>query len=221
MIGTFRMVGGGKLTFTEFFMLQKEADGGVVLKLKHFGPKLDGWEEKDKFVSFPLVRVEKNAAYFGGLTYAIQPDGSMKAWVAMKQKDGTFQEGALHFNEFAPVSNPYESLLSRQNKGLRDRQTCGDSLRSRISSITRVRLHHFAWLVQVVVNRAAWIHADSVVNRGEQLVRVEPGLQVATMRSYPTCRGRIRAWHRRRRQPPCSSTASGLDRRRCCCCRMC
>ncbi len=97
MLGTFRMVQGDQLAFTEFCMLQKDKDGRVVLKLKHFNPNFDGWEKKDKFVSFPLIKVEKNAAYFGGLTYAIQPDGSMKVWVAMKQKDDTFDEGSFHF----------------------------------------------------------------------------------------------------------------------------
>jgi hypothetical protein len=90
MLGTFRMVEDGKLNFTEFFMLQKDADGGIVLRLKHYTPEFDGWEEKDQFVSFPLIKVEKNTAYFGGLTYAVQSDGSMKVWVAMKQKDGNF-----------------------------------------------------------------------------------------------------------------------------------
>jgi hypothetical protein len=103
MLGTFRMVKDKKLVFTEFFMLQKNKDGGVVLKLKHFNPNFDGWETKDKFVSFPLVKVEKNTAYFGGLTYAKQADGSLKVWVAMKKKDGTFSEGAFHFKPVPPV----------------------------------------------------------------------------------------------------------------------
>ncbi|MFK7817864.1 MAG: DUF6265 family protein [Planctomycetaceae bacterium] len=103
MLGTFRMVKEKKLVFTEFCMLQKDADGGVVLRLKHFNPNFDGWEKKDKFVSFPLVKVEKNTAYFGGLTYAQQADGSLKVWVAMKKKDGTFNEGAFHFKRVAGV----------------------------------------------------------------------------------------------------------------------
>lgn len=95
MVGTFRMVKDDKLVFSEFFMLVK-TDEGVVLKLKHFNPDLTGWEEKDKSVDFPLVKVEGKTAWFGGLTYQLQDDGSLKAYVAMKQKDGTYSEGQFH-----------------------------------------------------------------------------------------------------------------------------
>ena len=96
MLGTFRMVKDGKLRFTEFCMIDKDADGGIRMRLKHFTPAFHSWEEKDKYVSFPLVRIEKDTAYFGGLTYAKQPDGTLKIWVALEQADGSFQEVALH-----------------------------------------------------------------------------------------------------------------------------
>ena len=67
------------------------------LKLKHFDQHLVGWESKDKSVNFPLLKVGKNTAWFGGLTYQLQDDGSLKAWVAMKKKDGTFREAEIHF----------------------------------------------------------------------------------------------------------------------------
>jgi len=98
MLGTFRMVSEGKLNFTEFFMLTT-VDGQTVLQLKHFGDDFVGWETKDKFVAFPLIKVEGKAAYFEGLTYAVQEDGSLKAWVAMKKKDGGYQEGSFHLKK--------------------------------------------------------------------------------------------------------------------------
>ena len=103
MLGTFRMVKDGRLKFTEFCMIQKDANGGVALRLKHFNPDFGGWEEKDKYVSFPLIKVEKNKACFGGLTYALQPDGSLKIWVAMKQEDGSFKEAAFHLQPLGKV----------------------------------------------------------------------------------------------------------------------
>lgn len=96
MIGTFRLVSGGKLNFCEVFLLTK-TDQGVVLKLKHFDDQMIGWESKDKSINFPLLKVAKNTAWFGGLTYQLQDDGSLKAWVAMKKKDGTFREAEMHF----------------------------------------------------------------------------------------------------------------------------
>lgn len=96
MIGTFRLVKDGKLNFCEVFLLSK-SDKGLVLKLKHFDDKLLGWEAKDKSVNFPLLKLEKSTAWFSGLTYQLQQDGSLKAWVAMKKKDGTFREAEIHF----------------------------------------------------------------------------------------------------------------------------
>lgn len=96
MVGTFRMVKDDKLVFSEFFMLV-ETDKGVVLRLKHFNPDMTGWEEKAKFVEFPLVKLDGKTAWFGGLTYQLQDDGSLKAYVAMKKKDGGYNEGQFHF----------------------------------------------------------------------------------------------------------------------------
>lgn len=101
MLGTFRMVEHGELKFTEFFMLQKDSDGGIVLRLKHFHANFDGWEAKDKFIRFPLIKVEKNGAYFGGLTYSLQPNGELKTWVAMKEKDGSFSEAEFQMKRVA------------------------------------------------------------------------------------------------------------------------
>lgn len=102
MLGTFRMVKDEELVFTEFFMLVRDKNG-VVLKLKHFGADFAGWEEKDKSVDFPLIKVENKTAYFDGLTYQLQDDGSLKAYVAMKKKDGTYREGEFHFHPAKPV----------------------------------------------------------------------------------------------------------------------
>jgi hypothetical protein len=94
MVGSFRYAREGKLAFSEFFSLVK-SDGGVILKLKHFHPDMIGWEEKDKMVNFPLVKVEKHAAYFAGLTYKLNDQGELKVWVAMKGTDGKLGEAAF------------------------------------------------------------------------------------------------------------------------------
>ncbi|MEP3482699.1 MAG: DUF6265 family protein [Fuerstiella sp.] len=109
MMGTFRLVEGSKLNFCEVFLLS-QTDQGVILKLKHFDDQLVGWEAKDKAINFPLLKVEKNTAWFGGLTYQLQKDGSLKAWVAMKKKDGTFREAEIHFQPVAKLSNEISPL---------------------------------------------------------------------------------------------------------------
>lgn len=103
MLGTFRMAKDEELIFTEFFMLVRN-ETGIVLKLKHFGSDFTGWETKDKSVDFPLIKVENKTAYFGGLTYQLQDDGSLKAYVAMKKKDGTYSEGKFHFHPTKPTT---------------------------------------------------------------------------------------------------------------------
>lgn len=96
LFGSFRYASEGKLVFSEFFSLVR-TEAGVILKLKHFHPDMVGWEEKDKMVNFPLIKVEKNAAYFGGLTYKLNDDGELKVWVAMKGKDGKVGEADFTF----------------------------------------------------------------------------------------------------------------------------
>ena len=96
MVGTFRMVKNDQLQFSEFCMIQRDSDGRVTLLLKHFTPNFVGWEKKEGYVSFPLVKVEQRAAYFAGLTYALQTDGSLRIWVAIENQDGKTQEAALH-----------------------------------------------------------------------------------------------------------------------------
>jgi len=66
--------------------------------VKHFDRDLKGWEPKDKFAEFALVKLDDKAAIFDGLTYLIDDQGNLRAYVAMKQKDGTFKEGSFVFH---------------------------------------------------------------------------------------------------------------------------
>ena len=68
MNGVFTLVREGEVVFTEA-MLLVESEGSVVLRVKHFDKEFVGWEEKDGFVSFPLVKLGENEAYFNGLTF--------------------------------------------------------------------------------------------------------------------------------------------------------
>lgn len=74
-----------------------EENGSLTLKLKHFDAAMKGWEEKDKFVEFRLVKLEPRAAYFHGLTYRLNEDDSMDVFVVVSQKDGTKREEKFEF----------------------------------------------------------------------------------------------------------------------------
>lgn len=68
MYGTYTLVKDDAVVFTET-MLLVESEGSLVLRVKHFDPAFIGWEEKDGYVSFPLVKLADNEAYFNGLTF--------------------------------------------------------------------------------------------------------------------------------------------------------
>ena len=96
MVGVFRLVRGGSVQFYELVTLVEE-DGSLVLRLKHFGPDLAGWEEKDESVDFPLVRRTSDVLWFDGLTIRRQGEGRMKIWVALEGEGEGVREAAFEY----------------------------------------------------------------------------------------------------------------------------
>ncbi|MEM8996433.1 MAG: DUF6265 family protein [Acidobacteriota bacterium] len=94
MVGSFTFSKGGGLVFAETMMLVEEG-GSLVLKIKHFNPDFSGWEEKDDFVSFPLVRVGTSEVFFSGLTFRRTGD-ALEAYVVAGGENGR-QELAFQF----------------------------------------------------------------------------------------------------------------------------
>ena len=100
MMGMFRLVkrdeaGKDAVTFYEFLTFV-EQDGSILLKLKHFNADLSGWEEKDRFVTFRLVRVAPDAVYFDGLTFRRDAPDRLSIFLALRDsKTGTVSETAF------------------------------------------------------------------------------------------------------------------------------
>ncbi len=91
MMGAFRQTKpDGSVFFYEFYLFAKQ-DETVVLKIKHFNPDLTGWEEKNDYLTFPLVAVEENAVYFDGLTFKMTGPDEMRAAVNVND------QGAMEF----------------------------------------------------------------------------------------------------------------------------
>lgn len=90
MMGMYRLVIDGKPSFYEFIHLAEE-NGSLVMKLKHFNADLTAWEEKDRFVTFPLVKLGANEAYFSGLTFRRSAD-RLQIFLAMRDKEGKVRE---------------------------------------------------------------------------------------------------------------------------------
>lgn len=102
MMGMFKLVKEGKPGLYEFELIVEE-EGSLTLKLKHFDAGLASWEEKDEYVSFPLVKLEEQAAYFGGLTYRLVGPGRLRSFVALDYGEGV-QEARLDFEAGASAA---------------------------------------------------------------------------------------------------------------------
>ena len=96
MVGMFKLIHNNKPTMYEFELIVEE-EGSLSVQLKHFNADLSGWEEKDKFISFPLVKLTENAAYFEGLTYLRDGPDRLKVYVVVGQ-DGKIHEEAILFH---------------------------------------------------------------------------------------------------------------------------
>ena len=63
LMGMFRWIHGDQVRFYE--LLTIEPDGNTLLmRIKHFGPGLIGWEEKDQAVTLALVGLQTGEAIF-------------------------------------------------------------------------------------------------------------------------------------------------------------
>ncbi|HEU4651142.1 MAG TPA: DUF6265 family protein [Croceibacterium sp.] len=87
--------GEGGVEFFEIMQIA-EVDGSLVYRLKHFSNALAGWEEKDRYVSFPLVAIEPNAVYFDGLTLRRAGD-TLTSAVLVRQRDGSVEEYVFRY----------------------------------------------------------------------------------------------------------------------------
>jgi hypothetical protein len=101
MMGMFRQVGEKGVVFYEILTLA-EVDESLVLRIKHFGPDLKGWEEKDEVESFPLVAIDETTAYFDGVTYRKEADGGLVVWVKAEEKGEKPKELEFRFRPVAP-----------------------------------------------------------------------------------------------------------------------
>jgi len=87
MMGAYRLVENGEVTFYEFITIVEEA-GSLVMKIKHFRPDLTGWEEKDEMIEFPLVKVTPNEIFFDALTYRRTSENTRQGFILVKGEEG-------------------------------------------------------------------------------------------------------------------------------------
>jgi len=88
--------GEGGVAFFEILQIAEE-NGSLVYRLKHFGPDLTGWEEKDEMERFPLVAIEDGALYFDGLTVRRDGADGLLAAVLVREDDGSLEEYVFRY----------------------------------------------------------------------------------------------------------------------------
>ena len=95
MMGMYKSVKGDNVVFYELIIIVEESNS-LVLKLKHFNADLTGWEEKDEFLSFPLVKLTPTEAYFAGQTYRKLDDNRVQVFVAIRQGEKIIEVELLY-----------------------------------------------------------------------------------------------------------------------------
>lgn len=87
MMGSFKFVADGKVVFYELETITEENET-LILRLKHFGDDLKGWEEKDDVVMFNLVKITADAAYFDQLTFKKNGEDGLDIYVVITTEKG-------------------------------------------------------------------------------------------------------------------------------------
>lgn len=98
MIGMFRFMENEKTVFSEFMYLMHDS-AGWLLRVKHFNPDFTGWEEKNKSVSFRLIRTDENRLLFNGLTFEKPDEDILIIYLAMKNENGKQTEERFVFKK--------------------------------------------------------------------------------------------------------------------------
>jgi hypothetical protein len=97
MAGFFRLVRDGKPVFYELLTVL-EHEGSLEMRLKHANPDMTGWEEKNHFVTFKLVKLDDTGAYFSGFTLKRLGPDTLEGYLALRDRAaGTSREEKFTF----------------------------------------------------------------------------------------------------------------------------
>ncbi len=91
MVGFFKLMDEGKVDFYELLVIN-QVEGRLTMKVKHFTREFVAWEEKDDYVSFPIVAIEENEIHFSGISFHRVDDDNFIGYIVMRTKDGLKEE---------------------------------------------------------------------------------------------------------------------------------
>jgi hypothetical protein len=102
MLGMYRLSRDGSAVMYELMTLA-EADGTLLLRIKHFGRGLVGREALDEAAEFPLVGAADGLLQFAGLTIRREGDDAVTVFVALGAQEGSPREAAFRYRRVRPA----------------------------------------------------------------------------------------------------------------------
>lgn len=84
MMFCFKMISDNKVTFYELGHII-EKDKTLLLQIRHFGGDMKAWETGEVSEDFKFIKIEKNRAYFDGLTYENVSATEMNVYVYFEE----------------------------------------------------------------------------------------------------------------------------------------
>ena len=97
MVGMFKVFNDENgVSFYELMLMVQE-NNSLSLLVKHFSSDFKAWEEKSEYVSFKLVKLEKNAIHFSGLSFYKDGPNKINGYIVLKQKDGSVNEEVISY----------------------------------------------------------------------------------------------------------------------------
>ena len=87
MVGFFKVLGEDAVAFYELLVISK-TDGVLSLRVKHFTEDFVAWEEKEEFIEFKIVKMEKDAVHFGGISFYRRGPNEYDGYIVFSGDDG-------------------------------------------------------------------------------------------------------------------------------------
>jgi len=103
MVGLFKLFNDEGVSFYEILLLTVD-EGTLSLKVKHFNADFTAWEEKGDFVNFRLVKKEKDALHFGGLSFYRRDENNIDGYIVMKNGDEITEHHLVYERSLPPQS---------------------------------------------------------------------------------------------------------------------
>ena len=95
MVGLFKLLGDEGVNFYEILLLVEE-EGSLSLKVKHFTPAFEAWEDKGDYTRFRFVKADEGAVHFQGISFYRVSDNEMHAYIVMRSGDDLREEKLIY-----------------------------------------------------------------------------------------------------------------------------